>query len=209
MMPAGKSKTRAPSSGLDPALTAEHAPDPRSERSERLLVQAAQQDPARFADLYEENFERVYAFVIRRVRNREVAEDVTSDVFHRALAGLPKFDWRGIPFRAWLIRIAANLIADQWKRIAREGLPEGDDPPEPPSAIDLEEVEHRARLFRLVERLPADQRQVLQLRFTEGRNIAEIAQSLGRSEGAIKQLQFRGLQKLRSQLHGRRGANHG
>jgi RNA polymerase sigma-70 factor (ECF subfamily) len=206
-MPAGKTKIRAPGSDVDSVPAAGRTPANRSEDSERLLVQAAQNDRARFADLYEENFERVYAFVIRRVRNREIAEDVTSDVFHRALAGLAKFDWRGIPFRAWLIRIAANLIADQWKRISRENGAEGT--PELPSATDLEEAEHRARLFRLVDRLPADQRQVLQLRFAEGRNLAEIAQAMGRSEGAIKQLQFRGLAKLRSQVHGRRGANHG
>lgn len=206
-MPAGKSKTRAPSVESDSARSSRHPAEDRSARSERLLVQAAQRDPAHFADLYEQNFERVYAFVIRRVRNREIAEDITSDAFHRALASLPKFDWRGIPFSAWLIRIAANLIADQWKRMSRESNDE--DPPEPASAADLEEAEHRARLFRLVERLPADQRQVLQLRFAEGRNIAEIAQAMGRSEGAIKQLQFRGLAKLRSQVHGRRGANHG
>jgi RNA polymerase sigma factor (sigma-70 family) len=209
-MPAGKSKTRAPGPEQETVAAVEHGSETRSERNERLLVQAAQKDRTRFADLYEENFERVFAFVIRRVRNREIAEDITSDVFHRALAGLPKFDWRGIPFRAWLIRIAANLIADQWKRIAREGLRSSEeDAPESPSQLDLEEAEHRARLFRLVERLPADQCQVLQLRFAEGRSLAETAQAIGRSEGAIKQLQFRALAKLRSQLHGRRGTNHG
>ena len=209
-MPAGKSKTRTTAPEPDSVAAVEPSLETRSERSERLLVQAAQKDPARFADLYEENFERVFAFVIRRVRNREVAEDVTSDVFHRALTALPGFDWRGIPFRAWLIRIATNLISDQWKDRAREGLPmREDDPPEPPSQFDLEEAEHRAHLFRLVERLPVDQGQVLRLRFAEGHSLAETAQAMGRSEGAIKQLQFRGLAKLRSQLYGRRGANHG
>jgi len=197
-MSAGRMTTRARSS--EPGL------GQRSARSERLLVQAAQEDPAHFAELYEDNFERIYAFVIRRVRNRELAEDITADVFQRALAGLRKFDWRGIPFSAWLIRIAANRVADQWKQIAREG---NDPPPEQPSDANLEEVEHRALLFRLVDRLPVDQRQVLQARFAEGRSIAEIAQAMGRSEGAIKQLQFRGIEKLRSQVSRQGGANHG
>jgi sigma-70-like protein len=65
---------------------------------ERLWVEAAQRDPARFAELYEANFERVYAYIARRVDGREKAEDLTSDVFRRALAALPRFEWRGVPF---------------------------------------------------------------------------------------------------------------
>src|SRR5262249_61886649 len=77
---------------------------------ERALVEAAQRDPGRFAELYEGNFERVYAFVLRRVRDREEAEDVTSDVFHRALANLGHFEWRGVAFAAWPPRSAANTL---------------------------------------------------------------------------------------------------
>src|SRR6266404_130651 len=95
---------------------------------ERVLVEAAQRDPAEFEALYELNFERVYAFVAGRVRDRATAEDVTSEVFHKALANLPRYEWRGIPFAAWLLRIAANAIADQFKRTARE-FPSPDDPP--------------------------------------------------------------------------------
>jgi hypothetical protein len=85
----------------------------RQETDERLLVEAAQRDPRRFAELYELHFHRVYAYVVGRVGRREEAEDVTSDVFHQALARLQNYEWRGVPFSAWLIRIAANatLIA--------------------------------------------------------------------------------------------------
>ena len=169
----------------------------RAEAGERLLVQAAQEDPARFADLYEANFERVYAFIARRVRDRDVAEDLTSDVFHKALANLAGFDWRGIPFAAWLLRIAANVVVDRWKRAGKELA---DDPPEPSTEIYMEEVEQRGRLFRAVEDLPADQRRVIGMRFAEGKSIREIAQELAKTEGAVKQLQFRGLEKLRVQL---------
>ncbi len=86
---------------------------------ERLVIEAAQRDPARFAELYEDNFERVYAFVARRVYVRADAEDLTAEVFQQALAKLSGFEWRGVPFAAWLYRIAANAIADRWKRAAR------------------------------------------------------------------------------------------
>jgi RNA polymerase sigma-70 factor, ECF subfamily len=83
---------------------------------ERLLVEAAQRDPARFAELYENNFERIYAYVVRRVGDRADTEDLTSEVFHHALANLKRYEWRGIPFSAWLYRIAANLISDCWQQ---------------------------------------------------------------------------------------------
>jgi len=172
-----------------------------SQGEERLLVEAAQKDPTRFAELYEIHFERVYAFIARRVGDRDLAEDLTADVFHKALGNLGRFEWRGVPFAAWLLRIAANAIADRSKRAARE-LPSLDDPPEVSTKVDLEEIEQRARLFRLVDRLPADQRRVIRQRFVEQRSIHEIARQLGRTEGAVKQLQFRALAKLRTQMEG-------
>lgn len=169
---------------------------------ERRLVEAAQKDPSRFAELYELNFDRVYAFVVRRVHDRDLAEDITSDVFHKALAALPQFDWRGIPFSAWLLRIAFNVMADRWKRSDREVL---GDPPDVGEDPKLDEVEDRARIFRQVEQLPSEQKRVIYMRFAEEKSIREIAQALGKSEGAIKQLQFRGLQTLRAQLGGQHG----
>lgn len=174
----------------------------RREAEERLLVEAAQKDPGRFGELYEQNFERVYAYIVRRVQRREVAEDLTADVFHKALANLRNFDWRGIPFAAWLFRIAANVMADQWKRSAKEVV---EDPPEVGAEMPLEEIDQRARLFRMVEELPSDQRRVVQARFTEGKSIREIAQELKRTEGAVKQLQFRALEKLRAGMEGANG----
>src|SRR5262249_50949375 len=94
----------------------------KKEADERLLIEAAQNDPARFGELYENNFERVYAYIVRRVGNRGEAEDLTAEVFHHALANLKRFEWRGIPFAAWLFRIAANLISDRWQRWGREPL---------------------------------------------------------------------------------------
>ncbi len=172
---------------------------PRKEAEERLLIEAAQKDLSRFAELYDENFERVYAFVARRVGDRDAAEDLTAEVFHHALANLGRFEWRGVPFAAWLFRIAANAIADRWQLAAKEqGNPaaEKSDPEE----SGLDEVEQRARLFRLVNDLPTSQRRVIEMRFAEEKSIREIAQNLRRSEGAVKQLQFRALQNLRARM---------
>lgn len=166
---------------------------------ERLLIEAAQRDPGRFADLYERNFERVYAYVARRVPSREEAEDVTAEVFQQALANLARFEWRGIAFAAWLLRMAANAIADRWHLARRETTDAGQDAPEPAGQDD---IERRAMLFQLVDCLPADQRRVIIGRFVEQRSICDMARELERSEGAIKQLQFRALKSLR-ELAGR------
>ncbi len=175
---------------------------------ERLLVEAAQKDPSRFGELYENNFERVYAFIARRVRDRDVVEDLTSDVFHKALTNLGRFEWRGVPFAAWLFRIAANVIVDRSSRAAKE-LSSIDDPAEPPSDTGPEEIENRAQLFRLVDRLPAGQRRAIVMRFAEQKSIREIAHELERTEGAVKQLQFRGLQTLRAKVGKKLGKQNG
>jgi len=179
------------------------------EAQERLLVEAAQKDPARFAELYEINFGRVYAFIARRVPNRDEAEDLTSEVFHKALANLPRFKWRGAPFAAWLFRIAANMIADRSKRTTKErDISEADEPTDL-TQISLEEIEFRAQIFRLVDALPVDQRRVIAMRFAEEKSVRAIADEMGRTEGAVKQLQFRGLQHLRAQLNEQPGDRNG
>ena len=169
--------------------------------NERLQVEAAQKDPAKFGELYERHFERVYAFVARRVRDRAAAEDVTAEVFHKALAALPGFQFLGAPFGAWLLRIAANAIADRSKRAFREVSLE-DDAREPSVEPDADASDRRADLFRFVNELPADQRRVIVERFVEQRSIREIAGRLNKTEGAVKQLQFRALQSLRTWMEG-------
>lgn len=171
-----------------------HVPD------ERLLIEAAQADPRRFADLYELHFARVYAYIAHRVGNRAEAEDLTSEVFQQALANIRRFEWRGAPFAAWLYRIAANAIADRWRRSAREQASAVLDGVEGVSDAVLEEVDRRLRLFRFVDDLPPDQQRVVTMRFAEDKSIREIAQALGRSEGAVKQLQFRALENLRARM---------
>jgi len=155
--------------------------------------------------VYEKYFEVVYAYVARRVRDRAATEDLTSEVFRKALAHLPRFKWTGAPFAAWLLRIAANLIADRAKRVAREEHSDSEELADRGSSAqaqqsDLEAAERRAHVIRLVDELPEDQRRVVRMRFAEEKSIAEIAAQLNRTEGAVKQLQFRAFQTLRAKL---------
>ena len=166
-----------------------------AEPTEAELIARAQRDPVLFAPLYERNFDVVYAFIASRVGNRSDAEDVTSTVFHKALANISKFEWRGTPLAAWLVRIAANEIADRrlpaTAPLTAESVVVED---------ALEDAERRALVFKLVRDLPEDQRRVLAKRFAEDRSIREVATDLGRSEGAVKQLQFRAFETLRARL---------
>jgi len=166
---------------------------------ERLLIEAAQRDPARFVDVYERYVDRVYAFVSRRTGNRAVAEDITSEVFEQALRTIGKFEWRGVSAAAWLFRIASNAIADYWRDRARDSH---DPAPDPPDAGEIEQIESRIALYRHVDQLPDLQRQVIRMRFIDEKSIREVAAVLERSEGAVKQLQLRALENLRRSMGG-------
>lgn len=172
----------------------EREPEP----DERISIEAAQNEPARFADLYDKNFDRVYAFFARRVPTREEAQDLTAEVFHQALASIRKFKWQGAPFVAWLYGIAAHLLAAHWQKL---GKCTGIDDLDLSGAAD--EIERSVILGELVDALSPDQRLVIMRRFTEQKSIREIAMELGRSEGAVKQLQLRALEKLRDKIGGR------
>ena len=165
---------------------------------ERSLIAAAQTEPAHFAELYEQNFDRVYAFLARRVGTREEAQDLTAEVFHQALASIKNFKWQGAPFIAWLYGIAANVLSNYWQKQGRNPLP---------LKADLsqagDEIERSVVLGQVVESLAPDQRLVVTRRFIEQKSILEIAHELGRSEGAVKQLQLRAIEKLRAKLGSR------
>jgi RNA polymerase sigma-70 factor (ECF subfamily) len=167
--------------------------------AERHLIEASQRDPSRFAALYERYFGRVYAFALTRTGDHTAAEDVTAETFRRALQNLSRFEWREVPFSAWLFRIASNAAVDLQRLEARntslDSLPEeGSDSWE----ARFIEAEERVQLFELVKRLKKEQRQVVLMRFAERRSSREIAQIMGRSESAIKALQFRALERLRT-----------
>ena len=171
----------------------------RQLEAERRLIEASQRQPRRFAQLYGRYFDRVYAFALTRTGDRTAAEDVTAETFRQAFENLSRFEWRGVPFSAWLFRIAANAATDHLKRAAREQAAavaaEGE---EDSWEARLIEVETRARLFELVQRLPKNQQQIVILRFGAEKSIKEIAGATGRSEGAVKALQHRAMTTLRA-----------
>lgn len=171
--------------------------------AERLLIAAAQRDPESFAPLYERYVDQIFAYAYNLTKDRELAEDVTAQTFAKAIADLPRFEWRGIPYSAWLYRVASNLIARQRRRSPwlelDERLPSPGDTPEGLALRSAGDAELR----RAVAELPHDQRQALVLRFGGDLRNREIAEIMGRSEGAVKLLTFRGLTSLRKRLGAR------
>lgn len=164
---------------------------------EQLLIEAAQRDRRVFGELYDRNFDRLYCYVSRRTRTREQAEDIAAEVFHRALNKLGDYEWRGVPFIAWLYRIAANLLAD---RSSQENITA--DAGETADEGSAQSIEQGVLMAELLGTLPPEQRRVIEMRFAEQKTVREIARELQRSEGAIKQLQFRAISKLREAVAG-------
>jgi RNA polymerase sigma-70 factor, ECF subfamily len=166
------------------------------EDDDRVRINIAQTKPLDFAELYERNFDRIYAFVARRVGSRDQAQDLTAEVFHQALASIGSFRWQDSPFISWLYGIAANVLAAHWQKLGRNPAQLEEDLDEGGS----EQIERKAILAELVESLMPDQRTVIVRRFIEQRSIREVAAELSRSEGAIKQLQLRALENLREKM---------
>ena len=162
---------------------------------ERALIEAARENPAHFLDLYQLYFLRAWAYVVRRARDRAESEDVTSEVLRRALENLRDYEWRGTPLIAWRPKIAANTLGHRREKAGRQS---GD--PVPETAGPDPDLERRAMLFQLVERLPYAQRRVIELRYVDERSLLEVAEELGKSEGAVKQLQRRALEQLRAEM---------
>jgi RNA polymerase sigma-70 factor, ECF subfamily len=169
--------------------------------AEAELVAAAQSDPSRFHDLYSAHVGFIHALAWTRVRDRAAAEDVTADTFRRALGALPRYEPRGIPFRAWLCRICINVINDELtrrQRTMRLAMNAPGDSPTDPASDDIAEAETRAMVHALIEQLPPDHRAVIMLRFADDLSVADVAARLGRSPDAVKQLQRRALAGLRA-----------
>ena len=164
------------------------------------MIEAAQRDPRRFGELFERHAHRVYAFIARRVRERGDVEDLTSEVFHHALKNLKRYEYRGVPFSAWLFKIAANAIAQYGRDTTRANEASLEEAPEP---VTDEDAERRAVIFDLLGTLPPDQQRVIRLRYAEQKTMSEIAQEMERSEAAVKQLHYRALENLRQHMEGR------
>jgi RNA polymerase sigma-70 factor (ECF subfamily) len=178
--------------------------DPPAE-DEAVLVEQARLDPLAFGVLYERYVERIYAYIYHRIGNVQETEDLTARTFYRALDKLDTYEDRGLPFSAWLFRIAHNLVAN-WHRdrgrrrfLSLDRLwshsREGDTP-----EAHVEQAETQEALWAAISRLPAERRDLLLYKFSSRLSNVEIGQLMDKSEGAIKSLYFRTLAALRKDL---------
>ena len=173
---------------------------PRDLEEERQLVEAAKKDPAAFARLYDRYVDAIHAYVYHQTGSWERAEDVTATTFMRAYAEIGKFEWRGVPYSAWLYRVASNQILRDHRRPGWIELPDTlVDPGEGPEEAALRS-DRVAKVQAAVRRLSRNQRQAITLRFGAGLRNAEVAQVMRKSEGAVKLLIFRALGKLEERL---------
>ena len=172
------------------------------------LIQRARQDPEAFGMLYEKYVDRVYAYVYHRVGNTQDAEDLTARTFHRALGSIQSYEERGLPFAAWLFRIAHNLVANWHRDRSRRRFlsldriwshrSEGDDPER-----ELEKKETHDALWEAINELPDERRDLLIYKFGIRLSNLEIGETMNKSESAVKSLYFRTLAALRKELEGR------
>ncbi len=166
-----------------------------------LVELARNGDTEAFGLLYDHYQTAVYRFLYYRVGSVAVAEDLMSETFFRALRSMSSFRWQGKDFGAWLMTIARNLTADHYKagrtrlEYATEDMSPHDSPTDGPETEVLAALTNDALLAALKE-LPAEQQECLIMRFLQGMSIAETAKALGRSDGAVKQLQLRGVRNL-------------
>jgi RNA polymerase sigma-70 factor (ECF subfamily) len=170
----------------------------------RLVERAQRGDRSALEELYLLHFDRIYSYLHLSVGNRHDAEDLTTQTFLRMLEAIGRFRWRSAPFSAWLFRIAHNLAMDHFRAGRRVQAEE--DVPEPLGAEESSAEEQaldslgQAGMLELIQRLSADQRQVLTLKFLFGFANAEVAGILGKTEGAVKSLQHRALASLQKHV---------
>jgi len=165
-----------------------------------LVLRAKEQDGKAFAELYERYFDKIYRYVALRMGDRIEAEDITQQVFLKALQSLPSFRWRNVPFGAWLFRIAHNQVVDHLrKKQRRPSVPVedvelvADDDPQ----RAVEQSEEIDRVLKAARKLTIAQQQVISLRFAGELSVAEVARIMGRSQGAVKALQHSAIVALR------------
>lgn len=169
------------------------------------LIARAKEDQDAFGELYELYVDRIYNYVYYRTGDVAEAEDLTAKIFMRAMKHIPNYDDRGLPFSAWLYRIARNLVANWHRDRSRRRIISLDDIAhwrvggESPE-IHTQLVEDRDALLTAVRRLPADRQELLIFKFVDQLSNAEIGEIMGRSEGAIKSLYHRTLLSLRSEV---------
>ena len=172
---------------------------------ESELIAKAKTDKEAFGQLYERYVDRIYNYVYYRVGNEADAEDLTSKIFYRAMQHIGRYQDQGVPFSAWLYRIARNLVSNWYRDQSRRTIISLDDIAQwqfseegPELAAEWEE--NREMLLAAIRRLPSERQEMLILKFVDRQSNAEIGRIMGRSEGAIKSLYHRTLLSLRDEL---------
>ena len=177
--------------------------------SEAQLVKRAKRDPEAFGQLYERYVDRIYSYIYFRTGNEQDAEDLTARTFYQALANIRRYNERGLPFSAWLYRIAHNLVANWHRDHDRKPQVSLDEvwsllsrARQSPDSVAERNSEMEA-LRGVIKHLPADRQLLLVLKYGEGKSNLEIGKVLGRTEGAIKSLFHRTLTELREEMEKR------
>lgn len=170
---------------------------------EDQLVERAKTDSDAFGELYATYFGQIYRFVYSRMRDQDAAEDVTSEVFFKALRAIGRYKPSGHPFSAWLYQISVNAIADHYR--ARKPAGNLDDAigvadPQRPLDERVAQQQEAARVWAAIDSLPEQQRTAITLKLGEDLKLADIGVVMGKSEGAIKLLVHRGMIGLRARL---------
>ncbi len=170
---------------------------------ERLVGRAQKGEQEAFSQLYEENFDKIYRYVIVRIGNEAEAEDLTQQVFMKALESIASFKWKGVPVSAWLFRIAHNQVVDYLRKKTKqttvaldESIPSSHGDPE----MVVENKQDFERILSATKQLTPAQQEVISLRFVSELSVAEVARVMGRSGGAVKALQHSALVALRKIL---------
>lgn len=172
-----------------------------------LVERAKKYDSKAFGKLYDLYFDQIYAYVFYKVGHVNEVEDLSEQVFLKALEGIRSFNWRGIPFSAWLFRIAHNLVIDRYRRNYKVTKVSIDEAAPIVSEIGDPEKEtidnfHKEEIYIAISELTKDQQQVVILKFFSNLSNAEIAQTLDKPAGAVKSLQHRALKSLGRILKG-------
>ena len=177
-------------------------------KEEKELVKKAKKDTKVFGELYDQHYSKIFGYTLKRVADLEIAQDITSETFFKALKKLWQFRWRNISFSAWLYRIASNEIVNyfrtnKYKPVSLEKISEPIAVTNPSAEIIEAEEELKKHqdfliLQKEISKLSIKYQEVITLRFFEKKKIKEIAEILGKSEGTIKSLLSRGLEKLRN-----------
>lgn len=181
-------------------------------KEEKELIKKAQKDPEVFAKVYDEYYPKIFGYILKRIANLEIAQDITSETFFKALKKLWQFHWQNISFGAWLYRIANNEITNYYRKnrylVSLEILQDekGFEPitlhnPETELLEAQEKLKNHQDFLKIQEKisqLPIKYQEVITLRFFEKKKINEICEILGKKEGTIKSLLHRGLEKLKN-----------